>query len=342
MILSFLAPSTSYPVGGNAMIYEFATAMAERGHDVHMYHHFLWGDDHVESLDEIGWYTFRAPMKHHFGVADDEIEPADVFFGWSPAVEENPQWGLPICWIQGYRMYPGDDEEANFRKPCPKICIASWLVDVARSHGVPDGELVHISNALNHDHHRLTARIEGRPPRILWCYNNHPKKGAALAFDVLAEIRRRRPDVEIVAFGNRPMQEPLPPGMTYHHNPDQDVLVQELYNTASIFLWTSEVEGFGLPALEAMACGAALVTTDNGGSRDYAIHDETALVAPYPDRDALVGHVLRLLDDDAERVRIAAAGNELARTFTWERSGEQLEAFLLEYLANPTAHGRPG
>ena len=119
------------------------------------------------------------------------------------------------------------------------------------------------------------------------------------------------------------------------------MLVEELYNAARIFLWTSEVEGFGLPPLEAMACGAALVTTDNGGSRDYAIPAETALVASYPDTDGLVAAVLRLLDDDAERIRLATAGNALARTFTWERSGEKLEAFLEEYLANPTAHGRP-
>ena len=55
--------------------------------------------------------------------------------------------------------------------------------------------------------------------------------------------------------------------------------------------------------IEAMACGAALVTTDNGGSRDYAFDGTTALVADVGDAARLTEHVVTLLRDDALRVR---------------------------------------
>lgn len=346
MILTFLAPSTRHPVGGNMMVYEFATAMADRGHEVRFYHHELFGGDAVTSLDDISWYTFRTPFDHYFvgdeGIDPDQIPPADVFFGYSRLVEDNPHVGQPVCWIQGYRMYPDDREAENFHKPCPKICIASWLVDVALEHGVPPEQLIHISNALDHDRHRVTRPIDGRPDRVLFCHNEHPRKGAALALDVLAELHERRPDIEIVAFGSRAPAKPLPDWIDFHESPPQDVLVNDLYNGAAVFLWTSEVEGFGLPALEAMACGAALVTTDNGGSRDYAFHGETALVADYPDRAALLAHVELLLDDPQERARLARRGQELAATFSWAAAGEKLERFLVDYLADPTGYGRPG
>lgn len=344
MILTFMAPSTRHAVGGNATVYELATAMARRGHEVHFYHHPLFGDDAITSIEEISWYEFRVGMTHHFrGTPElDEIEivEADFFFGYTPDIEDNPQWGLPLCFVQGHRMYPEAEELRNLRKPCPKICVASWLVDVALDQGVPPDELIHISNALNHDHHRLTRPIEGREPRVLVCLNQHRMKGAPLALAVLDELHRRRPELSITAFGGIAPTQPLPEWIDFHERPDQSVLVDEIYNRASIFLWTSEVEGFGLPALEAMACGAALVTTENGGSQDYAFHDRTALTAPYPDQAALLAHVEHLLDHDDDRVRLATAGLAHARTFTWEAAGEKLEAFLGAYRADPTRYGR--
>lgn len=327
------------------MIFEFATAMAERGHTVHLFHHDLFGGDAISSIDEVEWYDFRADIDHRFA-GSPPIDPAlvpdaDVFFGYSEQVERHPHFGLPVVWVQGYRMYPGDKEEANFHHPCPKICIARWLVDVAMEHGVPRNELVHVSNAIHHDRYRLLRPIEGRTPTVLFCHNGHPRKGAALGLEVLTEIHARRPEATIRAFASQPPAEPLPDWIELHVDPPQEMLVGELYNSASVFLWTSVVEGFGLPPLEAMACGAALVTTDNGGSRDYAVPGETALVSPSRQARPLVEHTLRLLDDDGERVRLATAGMELARTFTWARAGERLEEFLLRYVADPTAYGRP-
>ena len=84
-----------------------------------------------------------------------------------------------------------------------------------------------------------------------------------------------------------------------------------------------------MPAMEAMACGAALVTYDNGGCRDYAVDGLTALVAPRRDVTALAKALGRAVGDRALRQRLAGAGHALVtRQFDWDRAVERLEAAL--------------
>ena len=84
-----------------------------------------------------------------------------------------------------------------------------------------------------------------------------------------------------------------------------------------------------MPAMEAMACGAALVTYDNGGCRDYAVDGLTALVAPRRDVAALAKALGRAVGDRTLRQRLAGAGHALVtREFDWDRAAERLEAAL--------------
>jgi glycosyltransferase involved in cell wall biosynthesis len=114
-----------------------------------------------------------------------------------------------------------------------------------------------------------------------------------------------------------------------------------VYNATRVLAQTSYHEGFGLTAVEAMACGAALVTTNGGGSRDYAFDGETARVVPPGDASAIAERVEELLADESRRCALAEAGTRLVRQFTWDRSGEQLEEFLERYIADPTSFQGP-
>ena len=84
-----------------------------------------------------------------------------------------------------------------------------------------------------------------------------------------------------------------------------------------------------MPPMEAMACGAALATYDNGGCRDYARDGETALVAPRRDVDALARALERLMEDTPLRERLARAGQAfIRREFDWDRATARLETIL--------------
>jgi glycosyltransferase involved in cell wall biosynthesis len=167
-------------------------------------------------------------------------------------------------------------------------------------------------------------------------YHSHPGKGSSQGLAALAEVRRRVPDVEATVLSRLPPGDGPAPWMTVATNPPQDFIVNEIYNRSRIFLCSSRVEGFGLPSIEAMACGAALVTTSNGGSDDFAIHGETALICEPDDIAAMADHIERLLHDDELRIRLARQGREYVRqAFDWDVSAARLEKFLNEYAAEP-------
>ncbi len=101
--------------------------------------------------------------------------------------------------------------------------------------------------------------------------------------------------------------------------PDEEL--PGLYSAATLFVFPSLYEGFGLPVLEAMACGAPVVTS-KGSALEEVAGDAALLVDPL-DTDALAAAMRRLLSDEAFRGRLRARGLERARQFSWERSAHE-------------------
>jgi glycosyltransferase involved in cell wall biosynthesis len=90
-------------------------------------------------------------------------------------------------------------------------------------------------------------------------------------------------------------------------------------------------EGFGLPALEALAAGAPLVTTT--GSAPEEIVGRAALTVPPGDGDALAAALRTLLEDGSRAAALRRAGPERARPFTWARSVERHVVTYRELIA---------
>ncbi|HVB33513.1 MAG TPA: glycosyltransferase family 4 protein [Patescibacteria group bacterium] len=102
----------------------------------------------------------------------------------------------------------------------------------------------------------------------------------------------------------------------------------EAYRSADLLLSASWYESFPLFTLEAMACGLPVVTTPLG-TEDYAIPGETAeVVAPRDPRNIAAG-LIRLIQDSRYRRRIAGAGREISREFTWGKSVSAMEEILV-------------
>jgi glycosyltransferase involved in cell wall biosynthesis len=94
-----------------------------------------------------------------------------------------------------------------------------------------------------------------------------------------------------------------------------------LYQGAAVFVYPSIAEGFGLPVLEAMACGVPVVTTTGSAPAEVA-GDAALLVAPR-DRIALRDAITRILGDDALAADLRRRGRTRAGEFSWERAAAE-------------------
>jgi len=104
--------------------------------------------------------------------------------------------------------------------------------------------------------------------------------------------------------------------------------LRELYRRASLFVYPSRYEGFGIPPLEAMACGTAVVATRTGAIPEFA--GDAALLVDPGDRDALREALLRALASRALRDDLAARGAERAGGYRWDRSARLMTELLAE------------
>lgn len=117
--------------------------------------------------------------------------------------------------------------------------------------------------------------------------------------------------------------------------PDEELA--HFYSAAEAFVFPSYLEGFGLPAVEAMACGAAVIASE-AGSLPEVLGGAGMMFDPH-DARALTVCMRRLLRDSGLRQSMRQAGLERARSFTWERSARGALDLFHEFDGPPERRG---
>jgi glycosyltransferase involved in cell wall biosynthesis len=104
-----------------------------------------------------------------------------------------------------------------------------------------------------------------------------------------------------------------------------------LYSYADLFVFPSLYEGFGMPVLEAMACGTPVITSATSALPEVA-GDAAVLVNP-EDADALSRAITSVLDDPEKRERMRESGFARARAFTWQEAAARTQALYRRLYA---------
>jgi glycosyltransferase involved in cell wall biosynthesis len=154
-------------------------------------------------------------------------------------------------------------------------------------------------------------------------------KGDEVALKALNMINKELP-IHVILVGssitiNKLFNE-VKPEFTYSlfEGVDDNDLAK-LYSSSDIFIFTSYQESFGLPPLEAMACGTAVVTTNCGGNMDYTMNDYNALVVPPGDPKVVAEAALKILKNDDLREKLIEGGINTARQWTWDKVVNKFE-----------------
>ena len=177
----------------------------------------------------------------------------------------------------------------------------------------------------------------GLPARYLLCVGTHGYKNLGGAIRALALVRRAgHPDICLVIAG-----QPGAVGQDIHRTVDKLGLnehviftgffpgeeLKHLYGCAELFLFPSFYEGFGLPILEAFACGVPVVSSRSGSLPEVA--GDAALLADADDTKEIASAVIKVLNDAALRERMRRLGSQRVRQFSWDRAAaETIEVFL--------------
>jgi glycosyltransferase involved in cell wall biosynthesis len=171
-------------------------------------------------------------------------------------------------------------------------------------------------------------RSKSARPTLGLTYSSTSIKGFDVAAQVVERVRAAIPELRVVCFSSEaPNPElPLPPRVEHTLRPAQDH-IRELYAACDVWLSASRAEGFGLPALEAMACRTPLVSTRYGGPADFVRHGENGFLVEVDDVAGLTDRCLEVLRWSPERWRsMSDAAYATAHAYTWDDAAVKMEA----------------
>jgi glycosyltransferase involved in cell wall biosynthesis len=359
--ITFTLPGASTaPGGGDKVVFEYANYLAGKGHKVSiLFPAFLVkGEKLIKPNIRHNINTARAAWKSLKNRATGNYKPT-AWFDLSPSVNlrwvpslaaryvpngdivfagawQTAEWvasyppskGKKFYLIQHLETWAGEKERVmtTWKLPLQKITIARWLQKIAEDLG-EKAHLVH--NGLDFTRFKMTTPHEDRDPHtLLMLYSSVEWKGSAQGIAAFEIARTQEPALKLKLFGTHAPPEKLPPGVEYFRNPPQQLL-RDLHNQTAIFVSPSWTEGFPLPPAEALQCGETLVSTDIDGTAMYAFNEETALLSPIKDPQALAANILRAVRDRELRLRLARNGHAKIQEFTWEKAGSSLESILL-------------
>lgn len=345
--LNFVLPSLpTKPVGGVKIMFQFANLLAAKGHNVTILYSVrrpfktpktpVWLRYLIYKMrgTNIQWFDLdkRIVQKIVPGINDRCVPDADATLctWWQMAYainELNASKGNKCNLIQDYEIWTGQEDKVHqsYNLPIRHCVIAKYLQEVVEKYSGRKPPLTPL--AIDTSHFKLSKPIAQRDASVIMLYSEEPRKGSEFGIRALEQVKQIFPHLKVTLFSVYQRPDTIPAWMDFYTRP---LNLPELYNNSSIFFSPSLGEGWALPPAESMACGCAVVCTDIGGHRDYAMDGVTAMLVKPKDVAEMATKICTLIEKNELRLKMANGGHALINTeFTWARSVDKMESILL-------------
>ena len=348
MKITFIMPGIGIS-GGAKAVFEFANQLHDRGHEVSIVYPLmplgLWANWYnlrslagkvlgiIANLKQgvhLEWFDLKARLIRTPTLAQRYVPNADIVVAtwWETAYSVNKyrqEKGEKFYLVQHYEVWGGPEDKVNdsYKLGLLNIVNSSWLKNILQEKLKAPVEDVILHAPDWEQFYPQNAERSNDIVRVLMPYRKIEWKGMEDGIKAFEIARAKHPDIQLVLFGDSPNHDVA--RYAESHGKVYGDELRTIYNSCDILLFPSHYEGFGMPPMEAMACKCAVVSTNVGAIPDYAISDETALVSPPRSPELLAGNLIKLIGDRELLRRIAEAGYDYIKKFTWGNATEALE-----------------
>jgi len=209
------------------------------------------------------------------------------------------------------------------------LAVSQLIYNEVKQQGTT--QVIYVGEGLSHSEFlQPIVTKESKPyPTIMYLGDSRPRKGLSDFLQAMQLLHQKQKNIHliIVSKENLNLAHVTIP-FQFIYLPATAELARH-YAESDIFVSTSWGEGFGLPPLEAMACGTPVVLTDSGGVRDYAQHGENCLMIPPRQPEAIAQAVYQVLTQADLAQKLRQKGLETAAQFHWDKAVDRFEQAIL-------------
>lgn len=330
--------------GAQRMLAELANHLADSGHEVVI----------LMPKQGIVEYEMKCPIlfSRETQLSENDFPCGDViisnYYMTVPVAQRASEQGkgvhvrLALCYEPTF-LPDNNQSFASYNIARNLLVLSRWQQETVRiNHGIK-GRIVPVG--VSSDFYNMHLReVPGRS-LVVSAIMRKPEGGFSghrqqdYLLQQLNEVKELHPEVKIYLIAppgeyavSAALQTLLADDRYYLRTPLNDTELRYHYSESDIFVSSSTYDAGSLPGLEAMRCGAALVTVYAGGNMEYCKHGHNCLMS-YRFENRLSQDIVALIRDKELRTRLALKGESDSQQFSWERSMEVFQSELYDIVS---------